>query len=76
VPRVDGTVGSSPVACLNASRRSQFDGAWTYVHADNDESREISIRRSVKLDMHSLHGIPSPEKDPDLPLHHMNHGSD
>ena len=77
MPPVEGTVGSFPVACLNANRHSRFDGAWTRVHADNNETREILIRRSVKLDANSPHGIPSLEKDPDLPLHHhLSHGSD
>jgi hypothetical protein len=71
VPHINGTVSSSPTACLNASWRSQFDDASIYVHADNNESHEIPIRQLVKLDINSPYDIPSLEKDPDLPLHHI-----
>ena len=74
MPRVEGTVGSSPVACLSAGQHSRFDGAWTCVHANNEEFHETLIRASGKLNVNSPYG---PEKALDLPLHrHMDHGLD
>jgi hypothetical protein len=60
------------MACLNTSQHSQFDGAWTYVHTDNDEPHTNQMVSEIG----HKHGIPSPEKDPDLPLHHINYGLD